>query len=74
MLAEGVTTIEIKSGYGLTLDAELAMLRAARRIGEVRPVQVLTTFLGAHAIPPEYNGRADAYLDEVCLPALDRRA
>lgn len=70
MLAEGVTTIEIKSGYGLTIEAELAMLRAARRIGELRPVYVVTSFLGAHAIPPEFKGRAGAYLDEVCLPAL----
>ncbi|MGB8817528.1 MAG: imidazolonepropionase [Rhizobiaceae bacterium] len=71
MLGAGVTILEIKSGYGLTIDAELVMLRVARRIGKVRPVGVLTTFLAAHAIPPEYRGRADAYLDEVCLPALD---
>jgi imidazolonepropionase len=70
MLAEGVTTIEIKSGYGLTVDAELKMLRAARRIAEVRRVSIVTSFLGAHAIPLEYLGRADAYLDDVCLPAL----
>ncbi len=72
MLAEGVTTIEIKSGYGLTIDDELKMLRAARRIGELRPVSVVTSFLGAHAIPPEYRGRADAYLEDVCFPALDK--
>ncbi len=71
MLAEGVTTLEIKSGYGLTVDTELAMLRVARRIGDIRPVRVLTTFLAAHALPPEYRARADAYLDEVCFPALD---
>ena len=71
MITEGVTTIEIKSGYGLTIESELSMLRVARRIAEVRPVSVVTSFLGAHAIPPEYQGRADAYLDEVCLPALD---
>jgi imidazolonepropionase len=70
MLAEGVTTIEVKSGYGLTVDDEVKMLRVARRIGAVRPVTVVTSFLGAHAIPPEFKGRADAYLDEVCLPAL----
>lgn len=70
MLAEGVTTIEIKSGYGLTIEDELKMLRVARRIGAVRRVSVVTSFLGAHAIPPEFKGRADAYLDEVCLPAL----
>ena len=67
MLAEGVTTIEIKSGYGLTIEAELAMLRAARRIGELRPAHAVTSFLGAHAIPPESKARADAYLDEACL-------
>jgi imidazolonepropionase len=71
MLCDGVTTLEIKSGYGLTVDAELAMLRVARRIGDIRPVRVLTTFLAAHALPPEYRARADAYLDEVCFPALD---
>ena len=70
MLAEGVTTIEVKSGYGLTIEDELKMLRAARRIADVRPVSVVTSFLGAHAIPPEYRGRADAYLESVCFPAL----
>lgn len=70
LLAEGVTTIEIKSGYGLDHEAELRMLRAARRLAHLRPVRVMTSFLGAHAVPPEYRGRADAYLSEVCLPAL----
>jgi imidazolonepropionase len=70
MLAEGVTTIEIKSGYGLDGDTELGMLRAARAIAKQRPVRILTTFLGAHAVPPDYAGRADAYLDDVCIPAL----
>ncbi|WP_299484009.1 imidazolonepropionase [uncultured Roseibium sp.] len=70
LIAEGVTALEIKSGYGLDVETELRMLRTARKIGEVRPVLVRTSFLGAHAIPPEYKGRADAYLDEVCLPAL----
>lgn len=69
-LAEGVATVEVKSGYGLDLETELRMLRAARRLGEMRDVTVRTSFLGAHAIPPDYTGRADAYLDEVCLPAL----
>ena len=71
--AEGVTAIEIKSGYGLDLDTERKMLRVARRLGEARPVTVRTTFLGAHALPPEYAGRADDYIDLVCdvmLPAL----
>lgn len=72
MLAEGVTSIEIKSGYGLTIDDEIKMLRVARRIGEVRKVSIVTSFLGAHAIPPEYRGRADAYLEDVCFPALDK--
>jgi imidazolonepropionase len=66
LLAEGVTTIEIKSGYGLTLASEAAMLRVARRIGREFPVDVATTFLGAHALPPEFAGRADDYVDEVC--------
>lgn len=70
LLAEGVGTIEIKSGYGLDVGTELAMLRAARAIGQERPVTVVTSFLGAHAVPPDYAGRPDAYLDEVCLPAL----
>jgi len=73
LLAEGLGTIEIKSGYGLELDAELNMLRAARALGEVRPVRVVTTFLGAHALPPEFAGNADGYIDEVCqqmLPAV----
>ncbi|MEC5161857.1 imidazolonepropionase [Janthinobacterium sp. CG_23.3] len=73
LLAEGVTTLEIKSGYGLSLESEEKMLRVARRVGQVLPVAVATTFLGAHALPPEYAGRADAYIDLVCeqmLPAL----
>jgi imidazolonepropionase len=66
LLAEGVTTIEIKSGYGLTLESEANMLRAARRIGRDFPVSIATTFLGAHALPPEFAGRADDYIAEVC--------
>lgn len=71
LIGEGVTTLEIKSGYGLDIDTELAMLRTARAIAGARPVRVRTSFLGAHAVPPEYVGRADAYIDEVCLPALE---
>nr|WP_247642825.1 imidazolonepropionase [Roseibium sp. TrichSKD4] len=71
LISEGVTTLEIKSGYGLDHDTELRMLRVARKIAEARPIHVLTTFLGAHAVPPEYKDRADAYLDEVCLPTLE---
>lgn len=66
LLADGVTTVEIKSGYGLTLADELKMLRVARRLGELRPVRVTTTLLGAHALPPEYAGRADDYVSLVC--------
>jgi imidazolonepropionase len=72
LLAEGVTTIEIKSGYGLHLASEARLLRAARTLGRLRDVTVKTTFLGAHALPPEANGDRDAYIDEVCrmLPVL----
>ncbi len=70
LIGEGVTTIEIKSGYGLDVAAETTMLHAARRIGELRPVTVAATFLGAHALPPEFEGRADAYIDLVCREAM----
>ncbi len=66
LLAEGVTVIEIKSGYGLDRDNELKQLRVARRLGRELPVTVKTTCLAAHAVPPEYQGRADAYIDLVC--------
>ena len=71
LIAEGVTTIEIKSGYGLDINTELKMLRVARMIADVRPLRVRTSFLGAHTVPAEYSGRADAYIDELCIPALD---
>ena len=71
LIGEGVSTIEIKSGYGLDRETELKMLRVARDIPSYRDVRVRTSFLGAHAIPAEYAGRPDAYIDEVCLPALD---
>jgi imidazolonepropionase len=74
MIAEGVGTVEIKSGYGLTIEDELKMLRAARRIGRDRGVRVRTSYLAAHAIPPEYKGRADAYIDEVVLPGMEAAA
>ncbi len=70
LLSEGVTTVEIKSGYGLDRETELNMLRAARQLGQLRDVQIKTSFLGAHAVPAEYAGRADAYIDEVCIPTL----
>ena len=71
LIAEGVTTLEVKSGYGLDQESELRMLRAARRIAEARPIEVQTSFLGAHAIPPEFKGDADGYIQEVCLPAIE---
>ena len=73
LLAEGVGTVEIKSGYGLDLETEIKMLRVARKLGKERSVRVKTSFLGAHAIPPEFSGKADAYIDFVCeevLPAV----
>ena len=66
LIAEGVTTVEIKSGYGLTLADELKQLRAARALGEARDVDVVLSFLGAHALPPEYVGDADGYIASVC--------
>ncbi|OVZ90224.1 imidazolonepropionase [Yersinia alsatica] len=66
LLAEGVTCIEIKSGYGLSLESEIKMLRVARKLGELLPITVKTTCLAAHALPPEYSGRADDYIDFVC--------
>ena len=72
MIAAGATTIEVKSGYGLTVADELKLLRVARRIGQARPVTIRTTHLAAHAIPPEYRGRATAYIAEVALPSLRR--
>ncbi|PZU45010.1 MAG: imidazolonepropionase [Sphingomonas sp.] len=73
LIAEGVTSVEIKSGYGLSLADELKMLRAIRALGTARPVRVAATFLGAHAVPPEYRGDADGYVDLVCeqmIPAV----
>ncbi|MBW6507818.1 MAG: imidazolonepropionase [Rhodobacteraceae bacterium] len=70
LIAEGVATIEIKSGYGLNAETELKMLRVARQIAAARPVTVRTSFLAAHAVPPEYAGRADAYIDALCIPTL----
>ncbi|TDK33762.1 imidazolonepropionase [Luteimonas terrae] len=72
LVADGATTLEIKSGYGLDFDNERKMLRVARRIGDVLGITVRTTFLGAHALPPEFAGRGDAYIDAVCdwLPRL----
>jgi imidazolonepropionase len=74
LLHEGVTTVEIKSGYGLDLETELRMLRVARTLGENFPVTVMATFLGAHALPPEYEGRDDDYIDFVCNQVLPQIA
>ncbi|MDT8758863.1 imidazolonepropionase [Sphingomonas psychrotolerans] len=73
MLAEGVTTVEVKSGYGLSLSDEIKMLEAARALAEARAVNVATTFLGAHALPPEFAGDPDGYVDSICgamIPAI----
>lgn len=70
LIAEGAAVIEVKSGYGLDRDTELRQLRVARRIATLRRVGIRTSFLGAHAPPPEYRGRDDAYMDEVCIPTL----
>lgn len=73
LIAEGLTTVEIKSGYGLTLVDEIKMLRAARKLGSERPVRIATTFLGAHALPPEFSNDPDAYITAVCeqmIPAV----
>jgi imidazolonepropionase len=74
LIAEGVTTVEIKSGYGLEREAETRMLRAGRRLASERGVDVVTSFLGAHALPPEANGDKERYIDEVCamIPAIAR--
>jgi imidazolonepropionase len=65
LMAEGVTTVEIKSGYGLQLESEMKMLRVARRLGEVERVEVVTSLLAAHAVPPDFAGGADAYARHV---------
>ncbi|KGJ19148.1 imidazolonepropionase [Paracoccus sanguinis] len=70
LIAEGVTTIEVKSGYGLDVETELRMLRTARRIATERPVRIVTTWLAAHALPPEYKDDRAAYLREVAIDGL----
>ncbi len=74
IMAGGATVIEVKSGYGLNVADELKMLRVARQIGQHRAVRVQVTHLAAHAIPPEYQGRAGAYIDEVAIPVLHQAA
>ncbi|WP_404934384.1 imidazolonepropionase [Nitratireductor sp. L15S-10] len=71
LLAEGVATVEVKSGYGLAIQDELKMLRAARRLATLRPVRIRTSYLAAHAVPAEYRGKEDAYIDEVVLPGME---
>ena len=72
LISEGIGTLEIKSGYGLDNKTELRMLQAARKIGELRPIKIVTSFLGAHAIPSEYKGDPDRYIDEICIPTLEQ--
>ncbi|NTF30652.1 imidazolonepropionase [Rhizobium skierniewicense] len=72
LLAEGVSTIEIKSGYGLDIETELKMLRVARRLGTLRPVRIVTSYLAAHTTPAEYKGRNADYLTDVVLPGMER--
>ncbi|MEX6503873.1 imidazolonepropionase [Pseudomonas zhanjiangensis] len=74
LLSEGVTTLEVKSGYGLNLAAERKMLRVVRLLGEMLPLTVRSTCLAAHALPPEFAGRADAYIDQVCREILPELA
>ena len=72
LLGEGVTTLEIKSGYGLDIVSELKMLRVARRIGTLRPVNVVTTWLAAHALPPEFKDDRAGYIDQVVIAGMDQ--
>ncbi len=70
LLGEGVGAVEIKSGYGLNIDTELKMLRVARWLAVQRPVTIVTSFLGAHAVPADFDGTADEYIDDICIPTL----
>ncbi len=70
MISAGVTTIEIKSGYGLDIDTECMMLRVAKKLETLRPIRIIKSFLGSHAIPPEYKDNSNKYIYEVCIPAL----
>ncbi|WP_353654212.1 imidazolonepropionase [Agrobacterium sp. Ap1] len=72
LLAEAVSTLEIKSGYGLSIEGELNMLRAARALEKVRPVRVVTSYLAAHATPVEYRGRNGDYITDIVLPGMDK--
>lgn len=72
LLAEGTSTVEIKSGYGLSIASEIEMLRAARQLARVRPVRITTTWLAAHALPPEFAGRKADYIQEVAIAGLEQ--
>ena len=72
LISEGVCVVEVKSGYGLNIGDELKMLRAARRLAQERSVRIVTSWLAAHTVPPEFKGRADAYIDEVAVRGLER--
>ncbi len=72
LLAEGISTIEIKSGYGLDIETELKMLRVARRLATLRPVRIVTSYLAAHATPADYKGRNADYITDVVLPGLEK--
>ncbi len=72
LLAEGISTIEIKSGYGLNIETECKMLRVARRLETLRPVRILTSYLAAHATPAEYKGRNVDYIADIVLPGMER--
>ncbi|MFB2865396.1 imidazolonepropionase [Aeromonas sp. MdU4] len=74
LIREGVTMVEIKSGYGLTLDDELKMLRVARRLGEALPIRVKTTLLAAHAVPPEYRNDPDSWVETICQEIIPAAA
>ena len=74
MIAEGVTTVEVKSGYGLRLNDEIKLLAAARDLEGRRPIKICTTFLGAHALPPEFEGDPDGYIGEICNVMIPRIA
>ena len=74
LIADGVAVIEVKSGYGLTIEHEMRMLRVARAIETERPVRIVTSWLAAHALPPEFEGEADRYIDEIVIPGLQAAA
>ncbi|HAQ76469.1 MAG TPA: imidazolonepropionase [Hyphomonas sp.] len=74
LISDGVAVVEVKSGYGLTIEDEIRMLRVARKLEALRPVKIVTTWLAAHALPPAFKNRPDDYIDEVAIPGLVRAA